>query len=255
MERRTRILIALGVVSFLVLHIFWINWLFPKVSIGAIVVFPILIGISLGAGAFIYGILKVAKSKVKNTLVILAIVIFTIFIQISAYPTSSLDSIFDQASEYWDVFWGYPDNVQYEDQTSFDTQKRVAAIVKYDGSLTGRALRFEIRDYFRQESEPLWSYNITYIDDSLEYDTSKLQIIDEGDETLLIFNPGSPDEIEYRINSNLHDFITENAAGIVIVVGIGNDLSLVYSVQEIKPDQKFDTGAEKLFAFSLRLLK
>ncbi len=254
MERKTRILIALGIVSFLVFHIFWINWLFPRVSFAAIVAFPVSIGISLGAGAFIYGILKVAKSKVKNTLVILAIVVLVMFFQVSMHPTASSDSLFGEASEYWDVFWGYPDNVQYEDQTSFNAQKRVAAIVKYGNPQAGRVLRLEIYNDFGQDADPLWSYNITYQDDMLVYDTNKLQVIDEGDETLLIFNPGSSDEIEYRMSTNLETVITGMSEAL-IATGIEGDLWLIYSVQELESNQKFETGAEKLFAFSLRLLK
>jgi hypothetical protein len=251
MKKRTRILLGVAISVFLVLHEFWVLWLFPGTSLVAIIAIPFLLIISLGAGGGAYGILALTKSKAKTALIILAIVVSVMLLQMVMHPSTG-SSPFEKMSGYWTAFWRYPNEIQYDDLASCNTQITVAAMVKYQDELPDRMLVFCITD--GEETGLVTEERCYYVEfrgDDFQYDANKLRVEEAGDETLLVVNPGSLDEEEYYLNIKIEQLFNLQ---LLVVSGASNGHSMYYSMRDFD-EWWYHTGAAEVFAFTVRLFR
>jgi hypothetical protein len=249
MSKRARILLAIAIAVFLMLHVVWLFWLFPNIPITGIFYIPFIFFLNVGVGVAAYFILKSAGSKKKTTLFSLAIIIPVMLIQIMAHPSNV--SPIDEMGDYWTTFWRYPDDIQYEDLVYSNEATMLAAMVKYQDELPDRTLIFRITDNRTGEEDAEWYY-IEFRDDALQYDADKIQLEEAGNETLLIINPGGPDEkegyldikLEYLLNL-YYESISEGYDGQYVY----------YYMRYFEEIWTYRSGAERLFTLSLRLFR
>jgi hypothetical protein len=248
MGKSARIILATAITVFLMFHLGWLLWLFPDVSLAGIFLIPFIFFLSCGAGVVAYFLLEKAGSKKKKVLLPLAIIIPVMLIQILVHPSNV--SPIDQMGNYWNTFCRYPDDIQYEDLVHSSNATMLAAMVKYQDEVPDRMLIFRITENRTGDEDAEWYY-IEFRGDTIQYDADKIQLEAAGNETLLIINPGEPDEKEGYLDIKLSYLLNMSGA-----VSEGYDGQYVfYYIRDFEEMRIFRSGAERLFTFSLHLFR
>jgi hypothetical protein len=248
MGRKQRIITALSVFIVLTLHQIWIRYLFPGGSlVGELFLFPLIIVFSLVATFITYISLRSINSRKKASLVILSIILVTTTIQVLLHPSE--ENLFDELGEYWHIFREYPDGIEYEDLVSGSRHETVAAMVKYKDTLPDMILVIGVEMWGGPEIEILEEYYVELRDGTAHYDTGKLQLIDTGETTLLIMNPGSPESIECDLETRFENMLNPR---VIAIIGCQCD-GKVISWRAY--DFVLETGAERIFTLLLNIFK
>ncbi|MFC1912380.1 hypothetical protein ACFLXG_04425 [Chloroflexota bacterium] len=122
-------------------------------------------------------------------------------------------------------------------------------MVKYNDILPDRIITIEITEFKDGKRMIMAIYYFSYRDGSIEYHDDEILVIDAGDDTLLIVNPGGSNEEEYYLGIEVESLL-EGSWALSGESGY-NGQWIGHHIENFKEGRRYNTGAKKLFAFVL----
>ena len=247
-KKRSGLIFGIAAALILIGHIFWLAWLFWGMTLVGIFWVPAMGVISLiaGAGIFLFmgGVIKARKVIAVSFSIIIFIAV--LFLQIGTYPLNINDGLFKRVGNYWDVYWEYPEGIEYEDLFR-DGPRQDAALIKYAENIPEKAFVVE----FDQGEGLATICYAAYKDGKIEYDSTRYQMLETGENITLIINPDSSSREEYILSGNYTHWL-EECLDVYISFGRQNGRTFSYSSIDFKDVVTYQDGATQIFSFLIR---